>query len=148
MRQAAEGGYIFDVPDLREGRQEKLEATKLGATQLPRVNCLGSAGMRALHVRVHKPHQCHLGGPWEHLGASMLPSGGHLGACPGHMGTSWQFKNVYKTKVKHTILHLGYALLTNPKLTGTAVKAPSWSDLGSLANSHKGEPSRSIPGTS
>ena len=36
----------------------------------------------------------------------------------------------------------------HPKLTGTAVKAPSWSDLGSLANSHKGEPSRSIPGTS
>ena len=59
-----------------------------------------------------------------------------------------KFKKACKTNVKHTILNLGYALLTNPKLIGTAVKAPSWSDLGSLANSHKGEPSRSIPGTS
>ena len=33
-RQAAEGGQHFDVPELREGRQGKLEAT-----QLPRLGC-------------------------------------------------------------------------------------------------------------
>ena len=32
------------APEPREGRQEKLEATELGAIQLPRFNCLGSAG--------------------------------------------------------------------------------------------------------
>ena len=28
--------------------------------------------------RTHKPHECHLEGPWGHLGASCGPSGGHL----------------------------------------------------------------------
>ena len=32
------------APELREGREEKLEATKLEAIQLPRFSCLGSAG--------------------------------------------------------------------------------------------------------
>ena len=32
------------APELREGRQEKLGATKLGAIQLLRFSCLGSAG--------------------------------------------------------------------------------------------------------
>ena len=48
------------APELREDRQEKLEATKLKAIQLPRFNCLGSAGMRALHVRDIKNI------PWSH----------------------------------------------------------------------------------
>ena len=37
-RRAAEGGQHFDVPEPREVRQVKLEATKQRATQLPRPN--------------------------------------------------------------------------------------------------------------
>ena len=55
--------------------------------------------------RIHKPHECHLEGFWEHLGASCGPSGSHLGQSGGHlgvlwgpslglMGTFWQFKNM------------------------------------------------------
>ena len=33
--------------------------------------------------RTHKPHECHLEGPWEHLGASCGPSGSHLGVLWG-----------------------------------------------------------------
>ena len=37
------------APELREGRQAKLGCDSTAATQLPRINCLRSAGMRALH---------------------------------------------------------------------------------------------------
>ena len=61
--------------------------------------------------RTHKPHECHLEGPWGHLGASCGPSGGHLNPSEGHqgvlwgpsrgfMGDFWQFKSVYKNMCK------------------------------------------------
>ena len=39
--------------------------------------------------RTHKPHECHLEGPWGHLGASCGPSGGHLSLSGGHQGVLW-----------------------------------------------------------
>ena len=62
--------------------------------------------------RIHKLHECHLDGSWDHLGASCCPPGSHLGAIwgpsGGHlghlgvlwgpsrdfMGAFWQFKNM------------------------------------------------------
>ena len=45
--------------------------------------------------RIHKPHECHLEGSWEHFGASCGPSGSYLGAIWGpsgdHLGVLWGF---------------------------------------------------------
>ena len=47
----------------------------------PTIRDLGHALLTHQEVqRMHKPHECHLEGSWEHLGASCGPSGGHLGA--------------------------------------------------------------------
>ena len=40
--------------------------------------------------RIHKPHECHLEGSWEHLGASCGPSGSNLGILLGLSGASWE----------------------------------------------------------
>ena len=74
--------------------------------------------------RIHKPHECHLEGSWDHLGASCGPSGSHLEAIwgpswghLGNLGAIWtscgKLKKAYKTCVKHTILYLGHALVTH-----------------------------------
>ena len=47
------------APELREGRQEKLEATKLGAIQLPRFSCLGSAGRVRSTYGISNMFSCH-----------------------------------------------------------------------------------------
>ena len=87
----------------------------------------------------------HLGTIW---GAIWAASGGDL----GHLGAIWgscgKLKKAYKTSVKHTILNLGYALLSHhdaPKihkpherhLEGSrehlgASCGPPWSHLGVL----------------
>ena len=56
--------------------------------------------------RIHKPHECHLEGSWEHLGASCWPSGSHLGVLLELSGASWEPEYAYKTTVKSTHLML------------------------------------------
>ena len=61
--------------------------------------------------RIYKPHECHLEGSWEHLGASCGPSGSHLGVLwelPGalsepsgsRLGVLWELKGSNKKLIK------------------------------------------------
>ena len=62
--------------------------------------------------RIHKPHECHLEGSWEHLGASCGLPGAHLGVLwelPGassepsgsRLGVLWELKRSSKKLIKH-----------------------------------------------
>ena len=53
--------------------------------------------------RVHKLHEGHPEGSWEHLGASCGPSGSHLGVLLVLSKASWELGYAYKTNVKSTI---------------------------------------------
>ena len=51
---------------------------------------------------MRKPHECHLEGSNEHLGASFGPPGSHLGVLLGSCGAPWKPEYAYKTSVKST----------------------------------------------
>ena len=64
---------------------------------------LGHALLTHLEApRIHKPHEGHPEGSWEHLGASCGPSGSHLGVLLVLSGASWELGYAYKTYVKPT----------------------------------------------
>ena len=62
---------------------------------------LGHALLTHLEApRIHKLHEGHPEGSWEHLGASCGPSGSHLGVLLVLSGASWELGYAYKTNVK------------------------------------------------
>ena len=56
--------------------------------------------------RIHKPHECHPEGSWEHLGASCGPSGSHLEVLWELPGASWEHSG-------HSTTCLGRAIQQN-----------------------------------
>ena len=80
--------------------------------------------------RIHKPHECHLDGSWEHLGASCGPSGNNLGVFWGpSQGLSNTF-NLSRSNHKSSSFNLAWrnarSRLNNRH---TAHREPSHSEM-------------------